>query len=133
MKMNSFSANNMDDDESTSSESSYVAPLISEFVFLAASLDKLNQSIKFNVQCHHRAILDQLSQIIKLLSYGDVEYVEDQCNALLNAGMIGTIVKLLNCTNNKQIIDSCFELGEVVTFHATAWHYVTREYVSTIS
>ena len=40
--------------------------------------------------------------------------VEDQCNALLDAGMIATIVKLLNCTNNKQIRLIQIQSNEIV-------------------
>ena len=103
---------------------------MNEFIFLEASFVKLNDSVQCNVHCHHESILNQLSQIKKILSFGSKKFIAKQCDALLDAGVIKTIVKLLNRTNNKKIIVNCFYLCEMLTFHARKTRFVTNDYVS---
>ena len=97
---------------------------------LVLLVTKLNESIKSNVriQCHHKSILDQLSQIHeKVLTSGKIS---KECDVLLDGDLIKTIVKLLDSTKNDVIIHRCFELVQSVTLHANKPHYVTIEYVS---
>ena len=95
---------------------------------LVVLVNKLNESIKSNVQCHHKSILNQLSQIHEKVFTSDK--ISKQCNVLLDADIIKTIVKLLDSTKNDVIIHRCFELLQSVTLHANKPHYVTIEYVS---
>ena len=96
---------------------------------LPASFQHLVKSIESNVQCHRASILEQLLQIQKFILFCDYEENGKRSDALLDAGIIKIIVKLLHSTKNSTIIDNCFDLTKYLTDYAKQAHYVTNDYV----
>lgn len=96
-------------------------------------LRKLDKSIKSNFQCNYNTIyiLDQLSQIRAIISEDpNDEDMEKTCDTLLDAGVIATIVKLLDSTKDGPIVHNCFQLVQGLTFFAKKSRHITIEYVS---
>ena len=84
-----------------------------------------------SIQCHHKLILKQLSQIHELISSDDDDIaIGRRCDALLDAGVFKIILKLFDCTKHGPIIDSCLRLTRFLTNHARNSHSVTNDHVS---
>ena len=97
---------------------------------LPSAFHDLSKNVKSNVQCHHSSILTQLSRIEEfILSSDNDEEIGKRCDALLDAGVVKLIVKLLHSTKNSTIIDNCFQLTNNLTCLASQPHCVTSDHV----
>ena len=94
----------------------------------------LNLSRSIALSTHYGdTISEQLSQINNLLLLDETNNeIQKQCDFLLNYGAIKMIIKLLESTTNKEIINECVQLGNTLLSCAVKHHYVTYDYVCTV-